>query len=240
MHPPRHIDVACVIHGNVYDFQYVTKLCSMISRNLDHPVRLNVLTEPSRSIPRNIIKHDLIEWPGVQGRRAAWWYKMQLFRPDLDLGQILYFDLDTVIIDDLNWILNLDLEFFWTIRDFKYLWRPHYNVINSSMMYFDRLHYQYVWDDFSSRDLSHIRTKYRGDQDYLTEVIESRHIRFIDAYRAQSWRWQILDGGLDVRTRQPRHPGKGPMITPGTSVVICHGNPKPHEINDSLIDLYWR
>jgi len=239
MQGAENIDVICVIHGDYYDFSYVEKLYRMVSKNLVGNFRFNVLTEEKRHVPDYMKKHALIEWPDIYGRRAAWWYKLQLFRPDLNLDQALYFDLDTVIVNDISWIRELDSRYFWSIRDFKYLWRNNYTHINSSLMYFPTDKFHQIWHDCESRDIKKLCKIYRGDQDYLTHIIDSSVLRFVEDWRAQSWRWQILDGGIDIKTRSPKYPGRGAIIPHGTSLIVCHGTPKPHEIKDAVIDRYW-
>ena len=239
MNAMKHVDVACVIHGDYYDFSYVEKLRNMVRRNLPKTHDFHVLTEAQRSVPADMVKHDLIPWPDVHGRRAAWWYKLQLFRPDLNLGQVLYFDLDTIIVNDLSWILDLDPKFFWSIQDFKYLWRADYRTMNSSLMYFDSNRYAKIWNRFQDQNLADLRKIYRGDQDYLSQIIRPEDLRFVDNIKVQSWRWQIHDGGIDVRARRSRSPGLGSVIPAATSVIVCHGSPKPHEICDNIVDLYW-
>lgn len=237
---PHHLDIACVIHGDYYDFAYVEKLRNMVRRHLPCAQTFHVLTESWRSVPSDMIKHELIDWPDVQGRKSAWWYKMQLFRDDWHWTQVLYFDLDTIIIDDISWILNLDTKFFWSIRDFKYLWRAAHWSMNSSMMYFHSQRYVKIWDQFRAQDLARLRKTYRGDQDYLSHAIQSDALKFVDSSRVQSWRWQVYDGGIDPRTRRAQNPGQGSVIPTNTSVIVCHGTPKPHEIQDPVVDVHWR
>ena len=45
---------------------------------------------------------------------------------------------------------------------------------------------------------------------------------------------------MDFRYRKPLNPGGDSTIDSKTSIVIFHGNPKPHEVNDSLISRHWR
>ena len=135
--PAGPVDCACVIHGSGYDFTYVDRLYSMLNRHLTRGARLHVYTEASRAVPAHMVRHDLTEWPGVSGRKRSWWYKMQLFNPAHFSGQLLYFDLDTVIVSNIDWIINLSPVFFWTIKDFRSLWRPDLQSMNSSVMYWN-------------------------------------------------------------------------------------------------------
>jgi len=233
------IDCACVIHGNLYEWGYVERLYRMVSQNLSYPIRFHVFTESSRSVPNHMIKHCLTDWHGVEGRKRAWWYKMQMFDPKHVAGQLLYLDLDVVVTGNLDWITGLDRQFFWSIKDFRYLWRPSWQGINSSMMYWDTTKFQDIWDNFRSRDLASVMRQYAGDQDFLSDLIDQKTRRFMDPDLVRSWRWQVKDGGMDMRTRSYNRPGAGAVITPQCSVIVFHGNPKPHEVPDHAIQQRW-
>ena len=117
------IDCACVIHGDLYSWKYVDRLYSMLSRNITQGIRLHVYTEERRLVPPPYIKHSLDDWK-IGGPKKSWWYKMQLFNTAHHAGPLLYFDLDTVIVKNIDWLVNLPLSYFWAVRDFKYLWKP--------------------------------------------------------------------------------------------------------------------
>jgi hypothetical protein len=233
------INCACLIHGDAYKWEYVEKLNSMLSRNFSQPVSLHVFTEASRHVPDSMIKHSLTDWPGVHGARKAWWYKLQMFDPDNFAGQLLYFDLDVVISGNLDWITHLPPSYFWTIRDFKYLQRPTWQGINSSVMYWNTLKHSNVWNSFQKANLADTMIKYKGDQDFITAIINKRDLRFFDEQAVQSWRWQIHDGGQDLLTRKYQNPGGGAAVNPATSIVVFHGRPKPHEVLDPYIIRHW-
>ena len=237
--PTAPVDCACVIHGDVYSWKYVDTLYSMLSRNLSRPVRMHVYTEEHRTVPSHMIKHVLTEWPGIRGSKKSWWYKMQLFNPDLYSGQLLYLDLDTVIVGSLDWITQLSQAHFWAIRDFKILWKPKFQGINSSMMYWHTEKFAGIWQEFSQQDIPKLCTKYHGDQDYLSAVLKPNQRRFLPEKSAQSWRWQALDGGINPHSRRHLSPGSGTQFGPETSLLIFHGQPKPDKIQDPVIKNYW-
>jgi hypothetical protein len=234
------VNVACVIHGTLYSWDYVERLYTMVTQNLTGPVQFHVFTEESRPVPPHMIKHVLQEWDGISGKKKAWWYKMQLFNPKNFSGQLLYFDLDTVITRSLDWITTSNRKLFWTIRDFRYLWRPTWQGMNSSVMYWDTERFAHVWQDFSSRNLQQLTRQYYGDQDYLDSVIDQNQRSFFDDRLVKSWRWQVKDGGMDMKSRVYLRPAAGSILDPITSIVIFHGTPKPHEVYDPFIDKYWR
>lgn len=232
-------DCACVIHSTGYSWDYVERLYSMLTRALPGGIRMHVYTEESRLVPDHMIKHVLHEWPGLSGPKRSWWYKMQLFNPAHFRGQMLYFDLDCVILNDLTWITHLDRSLFWGIRDFKFLQRASSQGINSSTMWFDTERFAWVWDKFSSVPIDQARAGCQGDQDYLTRYIDPAYRRFFEDRHFQSYRWQCLDGGYNFVFRRYNKPGTGVTIAPETSVIVFHGTPKPHEVRNPAIVALW-
>jgi hypothetical protein len=234
------IDCACVIHSDGYSWDYVDRLYHMLARNLSQPIRFHVYTEADRSVPSHMIKHELAEWSGIAGPRQSWWYKMQLFDNQLFLGQLLYFDLDVVVTGNLDWITQLPQRSFWAIHDFRRLWKKSSRTINSSVMYFNTEEYHYIWQKFQQQPIGNIINSYKGDQDFITEAVDPRHLRYFDLEKILSWRWQIINKG--TRQRLPAASVKNSNITvPDTaSVLVFHGSPKPHEVDAPVIQQCWR
>ena len=237
---PSPVDCACVIHGTGYDWIYVERLYNMLSRNLPNGIRFHVYTEHDRSVPAHMTKHALTNWPEISGLRRAWWYKLQLFNSEHHQGNLLYFDLDTVILRDISWIPQLPTEYLWGIRDFKHLQRPDYSTLNSSVMWWNVDRMSWVWDQFNTTNVVNTTRQYPGDQDYLNAVLGHNRIRYLEDSQIQSWRWQCLDGGYNFNTRRHKIPGQGTQIPGSTSVLVFHGKPKPHEINDKVVQDLWR
>lgn len=233
------MDCACVIHGDRYDWTYVERLYNMLKRNSTYDISFHVFTEKKRTVPPHMIKHVLEDWPGVAGPKKAWWYKMQMFNPAHVSGKLLYMDLDVVITKNIDWMWNLDTRYFWAIRDFKCLWRPTWRGMNSSIMLWDTTHWNKIWTEFQNRNIAATVKQFHGDQDFLNSLITDKHLRFFDQDAIKSWRWQIKDGGLDMKTRSYNKLGAGSVLDPKTAVMIFHGSPKPHEIADPVISQYW-
>lgn len=236
---PGRIDCACVIHGSGYDWCYVERLYNMLCRHLTSEVRLHVYTEHDRSVPPHMVKHILEDW-GISGPKRSWWYKMQLFNPAHFAGNMLYFDLDVVIANSLDWIPEHPTDYLWTIRDFRYLQRRDTVTMNSSVMWFNVDRFAWIWDRFSQADFKATIKSYPGDQDYLGAVLDVNQRRFFDDFRFESYRWQCLDGGYDFAKRKHLKPNSGVKIQSGTSVVVFHGNPKPAQVHDPVIQQLWQ
>lgn len=238
---PRVVDVGCVIHGRVYDWCYVERLYNMVKRNLPTDMRFHVWTEHDRSVPPHMIKHCLEEWPGIVGPKQSWWYKLQMFDPQHHAGDLLYFDLDVVIVRDLSWIVQELTDKFWCLRDFRFLQnsRLQHNI-NSSIMWWNVPAWQSVWQEFTQRPALEWIRIYHGDQDLINASVPPARRQFFDQTRVASWRWQAHDGGWDFDRRCPRSPGTGTVLENGVSVLVFHGKPKPHQIDDAIVAQYWR
>lgn len=234
------IDCACVIHGTGYSWEYVDKLYNMLNRVHPKRIQLHVYTEASRPVPKHMIKHELEEWPGISGPKKSWWYKLQLFNRDLFNGTLLYFDLDTVIVREVDWVTKLDPKYLWGIRDFRYLQSPQKQNLNSSMMWFNVPEFAWLWDEFKQQNIESVMRKYHGDQDYIQDKLGVNRYRLLPDWQFQSWRWQCVDGGYDFPRRRHKTPGTGAKIEPSTSVLVFHGRPKPHEVNDKVVQDLWQ
>lgn len=232
------IDCACLIHDVRYSWDYVDKLYNSLCRNLTPAVRLHVYTEHNRAVPAHMVHHALEEWPGVRGPKKSWWYKVQLFNPQHYSGPLLYFDLDTVITGNIDWIWRLPSDRFWAVKDFKFLFRPARVCVNSSVMWFDTRLWSHVYQEFDPATARN-RARYHGDQDYINEKIPAGQVSYFDLERIKSWRWQLKDGGYDFKTRRYKIPESGTMITDPVSILVFHGDPKPHEIQDPNVLQHW-
>lgn len=235
---PVIIDCACVIHDVLYSWDYVEKLHRGLQRNLSIPIRFHVYTEEDRPVPGPMIKHVLKEWPEVRGPKRSWWYKLQLFNTKEFSGNLMYFDLDTVITGNIDWIWQLPTDYFWAPKDFQHLYRKNLKKINSSVMWFDNTRWEDLYDNLDINKLKTV-SKHYGDQEYIFENIPLHRIRYLDQHRINSWRWQAHDGGWNFISKKPKNLGSGTVIDNDVSILVFHGNPKPHEIHDKLVNKYW-
>jgi 2-polyprenyl-3-methyl-5-hydroxy-6-metoxy-1,4-benzoquinol methylase len=84
------LTVVCVLKsGGCYTGQYVEAMRNMVARNLTVPHRFMCLTDMGALPGSEKLQHGM---PG-------WWSKLELFRVK---GPVLYFDLDTVIVGNLD------------------------------------------------------------------------------------------------------------------------------------------
>lgn len=233
------IDCACVIHSDKYDWQYVEKLYNMLCRRSKREIRFHVYTEHDRSVPPHMIKHCLEDWPGVSGPKKSWWYKLHLFNPEHHAGPLLYFDLDCVIVRDIDWIADLATDKFWCLKDFRYLQSPFIKKINSSIMWWNTTEFEHVWTSFNQTNINDTIRRFHGDQDYIETMINNNSRRYFNEKYFQSYRWEVADGGMDFRTKQPLRPGSGANISGECVAIVFHGDPKPDKVKDPQILQLW-
>lgn len=156
------ITIACVWTGDKYSFTYVERLKNMIDKYLKYD-RFICLTD-------NKIQYDGIEMIKVKGL-PGWWAKLALFNPDIrGDGRCIFFDLDTVIIDDLTPILQYEGPFA-ICRNFAKAKRPEY-ICNygSCVMSFEHGFGREIYDQFIDKKKKFIRKCRYGDQQAIEQL----------------------------------------------------------------------
>lgn len=84
--------------GGVYTPEYVRKLKNGVENASKGSIRFICLTD-LKSI-------DFCETIPLKHNWNGWWSKIELFRPDLNVGKAIYFDLDVLILKDIEQLLN--------------------------------------------------------------------------------------------------------------------------------------
>jgi hypothetical protein len=134
---------------------------------------------------------------------------MELFRPDLE-GDILFFDLDTVIVGDLSAVASVGRTAL--LRDLNFS-----NRVASGVMYLTEADRAKVWDNWITNPTRHMRRYVTmGDQAMIGKVLHERD------------RWQdILPGALRSYKVEISVLGTVPA---DCSIVYFHGRPRPWKI----------
>ena len=74
----------------------------------------------------------------------------------------------------------------------------------------------------------------------MNTVLDDKNRRFFDMELVKSWRWQCKDGGLNMKTRLYNSLNSGTVVDHKTAIMVFHGRPKPHDIQDLVVDKYWK
>lgn len=155
------ITVACVLRqgGKVgYDATWVSKLRNSVRRNLQMPHRFVCLSD----CDVNCERIPLIN-AGI-----GFWSKLELFRPKLLTGPILYLDLDTVICGNLDEIVQRIQH-----EDFVMLHETDKNVVSSAVMWWQGDH-SYLYNQWLEQPVDAWYAQYSkmpryGDQAFIED-----------------------------------------------------------------------
>jgi hypothetical protein len=216
----RPVTVACVLRRSAdYDVDYVARLRDGVAAHLPAAHRFVCLSDVPVPCERFPLVHD---WPG-------WWAKMELFRPDVG-GDLLYFDLDTVITGDLAGLagvgrLTMLSDFYWPER------------VASGVMYLPQADRAWVWRHWIADPAGHMERAGRfddrraiGDGKILGRLLGDRPTRFQDLLPGQ-----IVSYKVDVRQATGRRFERGRGVLPAGARVVCfHGQPRPRDIGWQL------
>lgn len=195
------LTVACVLRdGGEYHAGHVQALAERVDRHLTLPHRFVCLTDTLvTGIDVVMLEHD---WPG-------WWAKIELFRPGLFDGPVLYLDLDTIPVRNMDEIAVGHT--FTVLRNF---WvEPGHERIGSGLM---------AWNT----DLSAIYEAFRRDPSVRDQYVEKQawgDQGFVQQWAWKADRWQVKHPGKVVSYKM--HCGEG--IPQGAAVVCFHGQPRP-------------
>jgi len=208
--------VICVLKtGGDFDSTYVRKLQNAVKRHLNLLYEFICLTDdPTIDFCKTIpLKHN---W-------KSWWSKIELFRPDLDLGMCLYFDLDVVMLKNID-ILFAQKQSFIGLQPFNPLKRDNPYLINSSIMKWQSAgEFNYIYEQFQMKEVGE---KFRGDQDYIGNQLVKKN--------KEITHWQSLVDGI---YSYKRHCLGG---LPKDARIVCfHGRPRPCNIVEKWVEENW-
>jgi hypothetical protein len=202
------LKVACVLKASKeYGVDYVENLRDGIAKHLPGSsfVCLSDIDVPCERIA---LKHD---WPG-------WWSKMELLAPWIE-GDLLYFDLDTIIVGDLSSVASV--KWLTLLSDF---YSP--NRLASGVMFLPERERNAAWEIWRKEPEAHMRAAGgHGDGDFFDKL-----------WRGKAARWQdILPGQIvsykaHVRKAQSTMDSGNGSIPASASVVCFHGSPRPRDL----------
>lgn len=188
--------------GGVFTPEYVTRLRDGVAANLSTPHRFVCLSDVD--VPGVETIPPAYGWPG-------WWSKVEIFRPDLPFGRVLYIDLSSVAVGSLD---EMAAQSGIVITKDWYYGGP-----SQSVLLYDVGDFQETWLRFLDDPEGWMR---RGDErvppDFGDQILMNRTPVPTMRY------WQDVLPGQVVSFKVHGNP-------PGARLVKFHGRPKPHEVN---------
>ena len=216
--PPAHLTVACVWWGDLYGVEYVERLRDSVARHLTTPYDFVCLTD--HDVPDGVFK---IIPPKVG---PGWWQKVGLFR--LFGVRILYLDLNNVIVGSLDEVVRAQEPFCMAENFLSKGFAAH----NSSVMLWTPTDRTYrIFTQFDDKVLDELH----GDQDWIWRVMRDDIVNFCP-HHVVSYKLECKK----IVVQGPDGPKVFTHMDDTTSILVFHGKPKPHEVEDELIVANWR
>ena len=212
------ITVACVFWGDKFSEDYVYNLKSMVERNTTVPHQFVCFSDRELEGIKTV---KLI--PGYEG----WWNKMQMFNTDFRLGnRVVYLDLDTLIVGNIDWLLEYD-GMFMGIEDLGSVNEHQPELkgrLQSGVMSWDYRLNSHLWNRFTSSGESQ---RYRGDGEYLNHIVPKYQRDFIQKKykgKLKSYKYQVYSEG----------------ITDDLSIICFHGRPSIPQAMTETVTTGWK
>lgn len=214
------VTIACVLKtGGYYDDRWVERLKKNVAAFAPAAHRFVCLTD----LQTPIVDNDGQAIPGLEVARLEhgwreWWSKIELFRPGLFKGRVLYIDLDDLVVGDITPLLESGP--FTIARD---PYRRGAGRFSSAVMSWDAddplalgLYSAFVpASEVLMRDL-------HGDQDWVMRWLPE----------ARTWPFEFVPSFKGDCRPAGRIPEKAIVVT-------CHGRPKPDEISEPWFRERW-
>ena len=213
----RSVTVMCLYKsGGDYDAEYVRRLRNMVCRHVTIPFDFVCLTDdPVKDVTCIALSNG----------HGGWWSKVELFRSNIVASDyIVYFDLDTIILDNIDKLLKVDASFA-ALLPWNTANRANGLLASGIMAWDNDGTYRFIYDEFRPELSSNYP---HGDQEYITKVLNKHRYSFEPL--------QELIGGIYSYKRNciaklPR----------GAKIVCFHGRPRPHTItNVGWVKDNWR
>lgn len=205
-------------NGNLvkYTPKHVQWLAKQVKEHLTIPYRFVCLSDVN--VP-NVKTFPLVNnWNG-------WWSKLELFRPGLFYDKVFYLDLDTVIINNINHIVEYPHSFTTLKQISQARWE---NNMGSGVM---------CWNPNERKDLTNVYNIFKQDSDkYIKEYITKDkwgdqrfiqdHIEDYPEFFQTLFPNEFVSYKKDLNYNDPK---------PGNKIVVFHGNNKPEHYDKPWI-----
>jgi len=231
------LNVVCLKHGTKYSADHVNKLYNMVQRHLAVPHNFYCFTENVKDLSDDIRTIHLFPHPKISG----WWWKPYIFKaghfPEGDT--ILFFDLDMVIIGNIDMLITYLPGEFVGLRDVSRKFKADLNKLGSAVMRWTAGEHSDLWDELEKSP--NLTKSFHGDQDWIWHRKRDQ-IEFFPDKWIQSYKWEIrsreelTQQGSKFLFKEVRNP----EIDPETAVLAFHGTPNPEDVQDPIIVDNWR
>ena len=242
-------NIVCIKWGKKFDSSYVNKLYRAVNRNCSNFDRFICLTEDPEGIDPNVEVFDI-----PRTDLEICWNKITLFEKTLhDIeGQILFFDLDVVIIDNINELFEYSCQskFIsikeWWGGDYGMFTKEGVTPFNASVMKFEVGALEYVANNFYDKMQSMTKENFWDKAlGYHGKVVyhDLMNLPPVVFNGDQEWTYYALTQNNEKIDYYPSDWITSYKLSEShqnSKIVVFHGVPKPDEVNDDFVKEHWK
>jgi hypothetical protein len=162
-----------------------------------------------------------------------------MFAPEMPLkGNILFFDLDVVIFNNIDNLFTHDPGKFMIIQDFNRCRVKDWKLSNSSCMRWEAGTMDYLWNEFKAKP-SVVLQQNHGDQDWITKRAKD-DINWWPTQWIRSYKWEMITDNK-LLSKDGKWFFQSPTkVEPGNNVAVFHGKPNPEKSADPFVVDNWK
>ncbi len=215
----------CMKWGNKYSSEYVNRLYNMVKRNTTLPFKFICYTEIPEGVSPEVEIRPLPEMK-LPDNVERGWRKLSLFAKDAELeGRVLFLDLDTVIVGNIDPFFTIDGDF----RLIRH-WKPSetQGIGETGVYRFKAGKFSDLYEYFTEH-MMEVKAKYRHEQAYVCGKLgEEGRLDFWPSEWTPSFKYKCMRAF-------PACFFKEPIIPKGAKMIIFHGNPTPQDAMEGKI-----
>lgn len=211
--------VICMKWGDKYGAEYVNRLYNMVKRNTTLPFKFICFSDRNDGITSEVEVRPLPEMDLPEGKERGW-RKLSTFKKDVGLsGRVLFLDLDTVIVSNIDEYFTMDGDFVMV----KHLNPSKKQGIGMTSVYrYEAGKFADVYEYFMA-NIDKVKSEYRHEQAYVCDFLGSQgKIKFFPKEWMPSFKHTCMYPFPLNLFKEPRLPKEAKMI-------IFHGNPTPDQ-----------
>jgi hypothetical protein len=231
------LNVICLKHGTKYGPEYVNNLYNMITRHLTVPFNFVCFTDNPIGLNPGV---GIIKLPD-ELKLTGWWWKPYIFKKEHFVsGDInLFFDLDMVIVKNIDKLINYMPDQFIGLRDVGRVFNRGRDKLGSAVLRWPAGKYSEIWETLANNPA--LAKQFHGDQDYIWHTHKTQITFYPDSW-IRSYKWEVRNKAdlIRVNGRFNFKDIQNPTLETETCVLAFHGTPDPHEVKDSIIVDNWR
>lgn len=224
-------NVICIKWGTSYPAEYVNRLYRMVARNTTYQFKFYCFTDDAEGLCPEVIPKPMTVL-NVPPEENKYSYKKEAGLCDDNLGdlggqRVFYFDLDIVIVDNIDCFFDYPKD-----KDFVIIndWNTKGDHVGQASCYSWVVgELGYVKEYFEKHPREVTDKFFTASQEFLSAMILERYgkLNFWPDSWCRSFRFHCLPKGIWRHFRIA-------TIPPKAKILVFHGSPNPHEAIEGI------